>query len=179
MAPEYIGYGLYEGKISPDVILSDSLIIHKYAIENFPGKKIVAFGRSIGSSPAIYLASQKKLDFLILFAPLKSIQTVVSNWVWGFGSWISRFVPNPFINDVLIEKIQCPILFLHGAKDTTIPSEHSKEMHSKACNPLSELVIRPFMSHNGFFMGDDICKPIQEFMNKLDKKKGNLKETFF
>ena len=61
-------------------------------------------------------------------------------------------------------------VFLHGEKDKTIPAQHSKEMYSKSIHPLSEIVIRPFMSHNGFFVEDDLCQPIKEFINKLEKK---------
>jgi len=46
-----------------------------------PAEKIVIFGRSLGSGPAVYLSSKRKAKALILMSSFKSIRGVVQNFV--------------------------------------------------------------------------------------------------
>jgi len=41
----------------------------------------MVFGRSIGSGPAIYLASKKKCRMLILIAAVASMKLLAENWI--------------------------------------------------------------------------------------------------
>jgi len=56
---EYRGYGIYEGQPSAAKIEADALNLFDYLTEclNIPPNHIIIFGRSIGSGPAISVAS--------------------------------------------------------------------------------------------------------------------------
>lgn len=70
-------------------MLSDSLSVFDYMVykmeinPNF----IYVFGRSIGSAPSCYLASQRSVAGLSLMSPFISIQAVAKDLV-GFMSWL-------------------------------------------------------------------------------------------
>ena len=59
IAPEYPGYGVYEGKSSEASIISDAEDLMRFVKGelNWPEVDIIVIGRSIGSGPAIHLAS--------------------------------------------------------------------------------------------------------------------------
>lgn len=74
IAPEYPGYGIYPGEATCNKILTDALVLYKF-LQNtlhMNVKDLVIIGRSIGSGPASWLASQGT-GALILLSPYISI----------------------------------------------------------------------------------------------------------
>jgi hypothetical protein len=51
-------------------------------------------GRSIGSGPAAYLATQRKSKQLILISPFRSIQVVTNNHTFCLGCLVCEMFPN-------------------------------------------------------------------------------------
>lgn len=68
---------------------------------------------------------------LVLMSPFKSIKDVVHNLM----GWIAKMiVAERFNNLVLMEDVKCPVIFIHGLKDTLIPKEHTEELNAKCTN---------------------------------------------
>jgi len=80
---EYPGYSIYKEQKSSDKILSDALAVYDYLTEklNINEDNIYIFGRSIGTSPALFLSSKRKPAGLILMSPFTSIRDVAENIV--------------------------------------------------------------------------------------------------
>lgn len=59
LAMEYRGYGLYKQEKSSDGLLIDALTVYDYLTTEFgiPEEDIVLCGRSIGCTPACWIAS--------------------------------------------------------------------------------------------------------------------------
>ena len=77
----------------------------------------------MGSGPACVLADNFCPRALILMSPYMSIKQVAKNM---FGGWISWMVSDHFNNLECMKTIACPVFFIHGDKDTLIPSDHSR-----------------------------------------------------
>ena len=45
-----------------------------------------------------------------------------------FGAFIGWMVSDHFNNEECMKTISCPVFFIHGDKDTLIPSEHSRKL---------------------------------------------------
>ena len=76
---DYRGYGYSDGSPRIDSLLRDA--VHVYdAVKNLgdTGQKIIVFGRSIGTAPAIYLTSQHTVQALILEAPFTTLSDVIT-----------------------------------------------------------------------------------------------------
>ncbi len=56
----------------------------------------MVFGRSIGSGPAIYLASKKKCRMLILIAAVASMKLLAENWI---GKIAAHLIVNTLFNN--------------------------------------------------------------------------------
>lgn len=160
---EYPGYSLYVSSKSSDTILKDSLLVYDY-IKNkcsINDNNIFVFGRSIGTSPAIYLSSNRNPGFLFVISAFTSIRAVAQNVV-GF---LKVFLHERFTSIKYIKDVKCPILFIHGFKDPIIPYTESQQL-KKECKTPYELVINEDMTHNDFVPEIDIITPIEEFIGK-------------
>ena len=98
------------------------MIIFEYLTDLCGVKKsdIILFGISVGSGPATYLASLKKVYSLILMSAFTSIRDACLSYN-VLSKLASIFVVEKFNNIDLIAKIKCPCLFIHGIQDEIVP----------------------------------------------------------
>lgn len=87
---EYPGYSIYKADKNATVVLEDSLVVFDYLTEilKIHPENIIVFGRSIGTGPATYLASQRKPSSLILMSPFTSLRAVAENLVGGLVKYL-------------------------------------------------------------------------------------------
>lgn len=168
LSVEYPGYGVYKGTPTAKGILEDAEIVFDFLTYEMmiDPKKIFLMGRSIGTGPATYLASSRESGLLILLSAYTSIKEVAGA---RFGSLAKLMVAERFRNVDEIEKVTSPCFFLHGSKDTLIPSSHTHELFKK-CKAVSGMSIGEAMTHNYFDIKKDILRPIVNFLKTLDFK---------
>jgi len=106
--------------------------------------QIVLFGRSLGSGPAVHLASQYPVGGLILVSSFSSIRGAVQSIA---GSLIAWGIKEHFPNLQLISNVSCSTLIIHGESDGLIPVEHSLRLFQR-CRARKLLVTPPTMDHN-------------------------------
>ena len=172
---EYPGYSIYPYE-NPDsnIIFQNSLIVYDWIKNKFKisDEQIFVCGRSLGTSTAIYLSSQRKPKALFLISAFTSIKNV------GKDFKLSYFVEGIFNSYRYITNISCPILFIHGKKDPLINYHHSIELYNeiKKINNFVEIIFHENMTHNDFIVKDDIINPINDFINKhnLKSNKSNI-----
>lgn len=70
----YRGYGGSTGSPSEAALFSDALAVYDWVHEKYPNISVI--GRSLGSGVAVYLASARKVDKLVLVTPYDSIENV-------------------------------------------------------------------------------------------------------
>ena len=160
---EYPGYSIYNKEPSTDEVLENTTIIYDYIKEIFDlsDKNIFIFGRSIGTSPAIYLSSIRKPNALIIVSAFTSIKAVADNLV-GF---LKILVKERLISVDYIKNVTCPILFIHGQKDPLIPFKETIILKDN-CDCPFEVVLPIDMTHNDFNLDEDILEPINKFISK-------------
>ena len=126
---EYPGYGVYRGSPDETTIIKDAEAVYDYLTLklNVKPKNILVFGRSIGTGPATYLASQKDLGALILMSAFTSIRAAVKDFA---GKWAQYLIKERLNNLEAIPNVKCPTFFIHGQKDSLIPYNHSSDLHS-------------------------------------------------
>jgi len=171
---EYPGYSIYLKEPNSEELLNDTKIIYDYIKEKFnlSDKNIFIIGRSIGTSPAIYLASQRKPNALITISAFTSIKSVADNLV-GF---LKILVKERLVSIDYIKKVSCPVLLIHGQKDPLIPFKETVALKD-SCDCPFEVVLPTMMTHNDFDLDVDIIEPINRFIAKncnIDKGKNNF-----
>ena len=174
---EYPSYSIYFSEPSADEVLDNTVIIYDFVKNKFnvEDKNIYIFGRSIGTSPAIYLASKRKPNALITISAFTSIKAVAHNLV-GF---LKILVKERLTSIDYIKNVTCPIIFIHGQKDPLIPFKETILLKDN-CDCPFEVVLPINMTHNDFDIDEDIIEPIANFLGKncsIDKGKNNFEEN--
>jgi pimeloyl-ACP methyl ester carboxylesterase len=75
----YRGYRPSTGEPSAEALLGDASLIHDYAVERINPRTRIAVGFSIGSGIAAHMASQRKLDGVVLVTPFDSLKAVAAD----------------------------------------------------------------------------------------------------
>merc|ERR1711972_1005463 len=103
----------------------------RFSIEvlQWPAENILLIGRSIGTGPAIMLATEYALKGLLLVSPFLSVKQLCRE---AFGP-ISHLIQERFANNELIAKIRAPCLVVHGQQDTKVPFSHGIGLFEKCC----------------------------------------------
>lgn len=163
LIPEYPGYSIYNDiDVDSEVLLEDTLILYDYIVDKFKLQKdnIFIYGRSIGNSPAAYLASNRQSRALFLISSFTSIQAVAKNMV----GYLNVFLKNRFLTEKYITKVTCPVIFIHGKKDPLIPYTESETLYGLCKSSIKDCFYPEDMTHNDFNLYDDIINHIIIFL---------------
>lgn len=139
---DYTGYGTHTGKPSEGECNKCIKSVYNYLLNNgISSDDIILYGRSIGTGPTVDLASKYPVKKVILESPYTSIFGIVSDNLATVSMCL-----DPFRNESKIDKIEAPILILHGTDDEIIPHYHAERLQKKSdCN----LVLYENGTHNG------------------------------
>lgn len=162
-AYDYRGYGLSEGKPSEANSYEDIEAAYNYLVTVLEARpdRIISLGRSVGSGPATYLASKQKVAALILESPFVSAFDVMP---------IGKLMPfDKFNNLARIDKINCPVLIVHGTADRVIPFEHSQKLLAAAKEPKMNLWVDS-AGHNELYSvaGEDYWQALEKLTDTID-----------
>lgn len=171
---DYPGYGLSVGSCC-EVACCRALqaCIAYLGRQGVDRSSIVLMGRSLGSGPAVDVAS-KQLGFagLILQSPFLSIlRTRLSIYVAS-----TMKDADLFDNAGKISHVDCPVFVLHGSKDSVVPLSHGEELWSRAPN-----AVRPWWvdgcNHNDVHSHADYALRLAEFLDFIQaRQQRQLKE---
>ena len=178
LLPEYPGYSIYRSPISHEKCLENSLIIYDYIlhnIKNITENNIYVLGRSLGSSVAIYLGSKRNPAGVFTISAFTTFASVGVH-----DEETKKSLINFFRSIDYVDKINSPILFVHGKEDPLVKYEESKILYEK-CNgniKKKEIILIEHMAHNFSYekLKNDIIPPIADFAEKycsLNKEKNN------
>ena len=122
---DYPGYGLSDGKPTEAGCYLNIQSAWKHLTETLkiPKENIILVGQSVGAGPAIWLAERDTPAGMVLISPFKSINRVAFT--------INPFPYDRFPNIKRISNVSCPLLVIHGDKDTVIDPSHGKAVYDK------------------------------------------------
>ena len=123
----YRGYGASEGSPSEVSISADALRWHDYAVKNLEAKQVVAFGRSLGSGAAVYLASERKLSSVILVTPFDSLVEVAKHHYPLLP--VGLMLRHRFDSAARAPAINTPLLCIAASRDEVIPALHARKLY--------------------------------------------------
>jgi pimeloyl-ACP methyl ester carboxylesterase len=161
----YRGYGGSEGKPSQDAFFTDAVFVYDHMIDNAPHNgKIMVFGRSLGSSVGIYLASRRKIDAAVLVTPLDSVRNVARRrFPWLPVDLLLR---NPFDAISLAPGLDIPAVFLLAARDEIVPPAHSLALAERWAGSTRVVTIKG-ASHNTIGWEEEFWEPVQQLLKSL------------
>jgi fermentation-respiration switch protein FrsA (DUF1100 family) len=130
LAFDYRGFPASAGELNETNVLKDGIAAFAWAQNK--GFPLVIWGRSLGSGPATYVASQRKASALLLETPFDSAVSVARDR-YGFlpVDWIML---DQYRVDQWIADVSEPVFVAHGTADTTIGFPHGQRVYELAPN---------------------------------------------
>ena len=174
LAYDYEGYGTSQGAPSEQAAYDDEAAAYDYLTRNLkvPAEKIIIFGRSVGSGPAVQIAATRPAAALILQSPFLSAFRVLTR--------IPLLPFDKFPNYKLIRQVHCPVLIIHGESDTVIGSWHGKRLFELANEPKKYLPV-PGANHNDleWVAQKTYSTSLQEFANFVSQQQSKATGAAF
>ncbi len=160
----YRGYGQSTGTPGEQAFFSDSLAIYDYVASRptTDPKRIVAMGRSLGSGVAVYVASQRPVEKLVLVTPYDSVKAVAqTHYPFVF---MGPFFRHPFDAATRAGTIEAPMLALVAEHDTIIPPKHAEALAKAWKGPVTYKILAG-ADHNSIGMHPLYWPSIRAFLN--------------
>src|SRR3954468_14567031 len=145
VAISFRGYAGSSGFPSEAGLLQDTEAAWAFAAQRYASDRIVSWGYSLGTGPAVALAARHRTAALILEAPYTSIADVAAA-AFPFAP-VRWFVRDAFHADQWIADVRVPVLIMHGGRDTTIPIRFGEKLYEFAHEP-KQMVRFPEAAHN-------------------------------
>jgi hypothetical protein len=123
----YRGYGASEGAPSEASISADALRWHDFIIQREKPRAVVAFGRSLGSGAAVYLASERKLSAVILVTPFDSLVEVAKHHYPLLP--VGLMLRHRFDSAARAPAIKAPLLCIAASRDEVVPALHARKLY--------------------------------------------------
>ena len=148
---DYRGFGKSTGQIQSEAQLrADVRAAWNQVAPRYAGKKIVVYGRSLGSGLAAGLAAElaaqgapQQPDLTVLVSAYSSMLALADQHF----AWVPHFLLRyPLRTDQLIGSIRQPVLLFHGDRDALIPPRHSERLVQLA--PHATLLLVAGAAHN-------------------------------
>lgn len=166
MAYDYPGYGLSTGEPNEASCQRAIRAAWKYLADSgIPPSSIVIVGRSVGSGPSVWLASNEKPAGLALISPFRSAFTA------AVPTPVSIFPGDRFPNMGRIRSMHHALLIIHGEGDRVINASHGKKLFAASPAADKDLRLIPNAGHNDLFeiAGEEIIDLLGKFAERLSK----------
>ncbi len=159
VAVDYRGYGNSEARAPSEAgVYADARAAYDWLrdVRHVPGDRIIIYGHSLGSGPAIELATRAEAAGLIVEGAFTSVP--------DRGGEIYPWLPvhllatQRFDNLAKIGRVAMPKLLLHASDDSIIPYAHGQRLFAAAGNPkqwveLKGGHLRAFLDDSAHFWG--------------------------
>ncbi|OUU20574.1 MAG: hypothetical protein CBC13_10415 [Planctomycetia bacterium TMED53] len=166
---DYRGYGKSTGgPPSEEKIILDTQLATREALRLSKSDKVIFYGRSLGSVPAIRNSAKfsHQTCGLILDSPLLSAKAMAEQM--GLG-WLSLFITQELDNEFWIIVRSGPTLIIHGDADRIVPISHGKKLAERAF-PKATLVEIPNGRHNDSRRKGLALEALKSFIEEVTKR---------
>jgi fermentation-respiration switch protein FrsA (DUF1100 family) len=146
VALSYRGYGGSTGSPSEEGLYRDAAAAYAFAVAHYPAERIVVWGFSLGTGPAVALAVGRPIGKLVLESPFTSIVDIAAAAL--------PFVPvrvllkDQFRSDRRIGRLAVPLLVMHGGRDQIVPLALSERLYALAPEPKRFVLFPPGRHEN-------------------------------
>ena len=121
---DYRGYGLSSGKPSQEAIFKDALKLYDFVSKKH--KTIDTIGRSLGTAVAIYVASKRDVNKVVLVTPFDSILDIAKERYWFLP--VSLLVKDKYLSKNYAKDIKAKVLILVAKNDKIVSLKRTQNL---------------------------------------------------
>ncbi len=170
MMVDYRGYGYSAGKPDDKTMFSDALDVYDYAVKQSytDPSRVVPIGYSIGTGEAVYVASQRPAEGLVLVAPYYSGEKLYNGMLDIFHGPLTCLMRYQFDTEKYAPQVKCRPLIFTSKKDEMISWQQSEAL-SKRFPAIDKLEFIDGATHNTYFQQAKITGEMQSYLTKLQE----------
>ena len=142
---DYRGYGKSTGAFDEAQMYNDALLSYNHVRKQFSEENIIVYGRSLGTTFAVKVASENKPKHVILEAPFYSLHNAANHKYKVIPKFLLSFKFNSYL---LIPIIKSPITIFHGTDDKITPYKGSQELFKLISTSKKELILLENGTHH-------------------------------
>jgi uncharacterized protein len=145
---DYRGFGMSPGVPSEAAMYADAEAAFDSLLRRgIAPERIILLGHSLGSGPAVSLATRHRAAALVLFGAFTSIPDAAAERY----PWLPvRYVASVQFDSLgRMQSVHIPVVVAHSRADTTIPYTHALKLYAAAREP-KRLLIFEVPSNDGF-----------------------------
>lgn len=176
---DYRGYGDNPGEPSEEGLVRDARAVWRFATERqqIEPRRLVLYGESLGGGVAIRLARelcQQKTPpgGLIVRSTFSSLEDAAAyHFPWFPVRWL---LIDRFRSEQYIREVTCPVLHLHGRRDTIVPLRLGQKLFAAAPDRSASAVAKRFVelpnaNHNDVIETSrrEVLAAIREFLTAI------------
>jgi fermentation-respiration switch protein FrsA (DUF1100 family) len=171
---DYRGYGGSAGTPTEEGLYHDAEAAAKW-LKQHGKQQLVYLGESMGCGVAVELATRQPAAGLILQSGFSSAVDVAGK-AYPYLP-VRLLMRDRYDSMAKISKISCPVLVIHGERDSLVPVQLGRSLYEAAREPKEWWVV-PGADHNDLPLvgGDEYWQKIEEFLRKIAKLNHLLSE---
>lgn len=165
----YRGYDGSGGEPNQIHLVGDAIQVVQHIRENYQVEpsRISLVGQSLGSGIVTQVAARMARDgqplrSVVLISPYRTMADVFNEKVPVIP--IAYAVPDKYPTIDYIRNVQCPILVVHGEKDTLIPIHHAEALIEALPESQGQFIRLPNEGHNNLWTSEEMVSAIRDFL---------------
>jgi pimeloyl-ACP methyl ester carboxylesterase len=156
----YRGYGGSSGRPSEAALFADALAIFDHVQRDHA--EIAVVGRSLGSGVAVYLASERPVEHLVLVTAFDSLVNVAREYFgWLPVGWLMR---DRYESASRAAAINAPVLMLIAGEDEIIARARSEALVTAFAPRQVQVAVVPGVGHNTLDEAPAYLESVQAFL---------------
>jgi pimeloyl-ACP methyl ester carboxylesterase len=134
MDVDYRGFGMSPGIASEAGMYEDAEAAYKALVRRgVPPSRVILLGHSLGSGPAVLLATRHRAAALVLFGAFTSIPDAAADM---YPLLPVRYAASVQFNSLArMSDVHMPVIITHSRTDTLVPYSHALRLYAQANEP--------------------------------------------
>ncbi len=174
---DYRGYGFSEGTADVEAFRRDALSIFDKVVREYPGRRVVVYGYSLGTAMATHVAAERTVGGLVLAAAFASAAEELPVFARRMGlsaEEIAALTPDEgarlafdevaMVREAGERNAGAPLLMLHGRDDTLVPMEQGREVFQASPVKQKKFVEIPGADHRGTVFAEGAFRALGVFL---------------
>ena len=158
IAVDYYGTQDSKGKMNLSTMQKSVTDLYDWVLEQYPDAEVIIMGHSYGVGMATYLASVRQCKVLVLAAGYRDISDLYNKMIPIFWGPLKVFISSNIQTSEYAKNVACPVYIIGSNADRTLSASLQEKLSD--CFETSELKIFDDISHENYFISEDVVKYI-------------------
>jgi hypothetical protein len=156
----YRGYGGSSGRPSEPALVTDALAVFDYVQSRHADVSVM--GRSLGSGVAVQLASERRVDRLVLVTPFDSLVNVAREHMRWLP--VGLLMRDRYDSAQRAPQVSAPTLLVIAGEDEIIPRARSEALAKAFAPGQVQVRVIPGVGHNTLDLSSEYLQTVARFL---------------